>query len=200
MFGYIRGTLTKTSPLYVIIETAGVGYKLFVPASLHANLPPLNQNLILYTSFIVRENSQTLYGFISEIEKDFFELLVTVSGVGPKIALSIIGHFAPEKIYESIVENDITTLCKIPGIGRKSAERLVMELKDKIDLSFSNKPQNLSVNLNYPQLQLIKDAMSTLVNLGYNQSIAEKAIKKTLSENPEANDLAKIIKVSLKNV
>lgn len=194
MFGYIRGKLTKTSPLYVIIETHGVGYKLFIPTSTHVLLPQEGAELLFFTSFVVREFSHSLYGFLVELEKDLFELLLNITGIGPKIALAILSHLSPDQFYEAISNNDLPQICKIPGIGKKSAERLVIETRDKLTYLFPKK--NLSAN-KLSASSLILDAMSALINLGYNQATAEKALKKTMNDLPESQDLAKLITTSL---
>lgn len=202
MFAHIRGALSYSSPLYVVVEAGGIGYKLFIPASLHAQLPQNGEALLLYTAFIVRELSQTLYGFISGQERDLFEVLLGVSGIGPKTALSLIGHLSTHNLYEAISNNDIPKICKVPGIGKKSAERLIIEMRDKLPTLFAEKPALLSENgkKHATHVQVVNDAMSALINLGYTQATAEKAIKKTLKDSPEAVELAQLITLSLKNV
>ncbi len=199
MFGYIRGILAEASPLYVIIETAGVGYKLFIPTSVHAHLPQKGSEILFHTSFVVRELSQTLYGFISGDERDLFEVLMGVSGIGPKTALAVLGHLTPENLCEAVRHNEITSICKVPGIGRKSAEKLIIELRDKLPaLQFSGPDKYSLPGKNGPQL--VKDAMSALINLGYNQATAEKSLKKAIEEMPEVADLAKLITLSLTKI
>ncbi len=201
MYATIRGKLTKATPIYVIVETGGIGYKLFIPACAHSHLPQVGEDVLFHTAFIVRELSQTLYGFTSEQEKDVFEVLLNTSGIGPKIALSILGHLPTDKLYEAIANSDIALICKVPGIGRKSAERLIIEVKDKLVNLLPNQPSDFAINLSdMPQSQTIQDAMSALINLGYNQATAQKAIKKTLKDLPESTDLAMLITASLKHI
>lgn len=202
MLTYIKGIVTQACPQYVTIETHGLGYKVYIPTHLYASLPPLHSEFKLHTSFIIREYSQTLYGFFSEPERDFFEKLMDVSGIGPKLALSLIGHMPLPDLVKAISENQLTKLCKVPGIGKKTAERMVVELRSKV-LHFTPYtsseiyPGSLPID---PRSQTINDAMSALINLGYTQISAQKAIKKSLNDPDEDLSLAELITASLKNI
>lgn len=201
MYAYIRGKLTYACPSHVILETAGVGYQLLIPANLFTRLPQIGEETLLYTSFIVRELSQTLYGFSTPTEREFFEALLNVSGIGPKTALSLIGHMSLEELQQAIMHGNIPRIVKIPGIGKKTAERLVVELRDKM-VAFA--PSTASPDSMHgaagPHSQKISDAMNALVHLGYNQMVAQKAIKKTLSDLPEGIELADLITHALKHI
>jgi len=201
MYAYIFGKLTKATPLYVIVEVSGMGYQLYIPASAHSQLPQLGEKIHLHTSFVVRELSHTMYGFITEQDKEIFEVLLGVSGIGPKIALSILGHLSPSELCDAVANNDTTSICKVPGIGRKSAERLMIEVKDKLVTLLPDNPSRFSIDLKGNQsVHLVQDTMSALINLGYNQAAAKKALKKTLADAPESTDLAQLIMLSLKNI
>lgn len=201
MFAHIRGTLTHSSPLAVTIDVGGIGYKIHIPASVFSQLPQVGQEILLHTSFVVRELSQTLYGFTSDQERDIFEVLLGVSGVGPKTALSIIGHLSTHNLYEAIANNDIPKICKVPGIGKKSAERLMIEIRDKLPSLFPTKPSQFSMDTSTTShSQIVNDAMSALINLGYNQNTSEKAIKQSLKNLPDTVELAELITMALKNV
>ncbi len=200
MFAYIKGTLAYSSPVYVVVEAGGIGYQIQISANSLGRLPQLNTMLQLHTSYVVREQSQTLYGFHTAQERDLFELLLGVSGVGPKLALSIIGHLTTQALQQAITQNDIPTLCRVPGIGKKSAERLIIELRDKIPDHLPNLPKDLAISMNDGSTQKIRDAMGALVNLGYHQLAAQKAIKKSLEELPEDSDLATLITNSLQQI
>lgn len=201
MFSHIRGILTHSNPIYVVVETHGIGYKIFIPASIYGDLPQIGQPVILQLSFVVRELSQALYGFFSEEERDFFEVLLGVTGIGPKTALSLIGHLSVHNLSEALSNSDFATICKVPGIGRKSAERLVIELRDKLPSLFTSKSAAGSSTISQdPRAKTVQDAMSALINLGYNQATAQKALKKTLQSIPEPIDLTELITVSLKHV
>lgn len=134
MFAYIKGTLVQSTATSVVIETHGIGYKLFIPVSAFSQLPQIGSPLTLQTSFIVRELAQTLYGFFTLHERDFFEALLGVTGIGPKIALALIGHMSTHELQRAISNEDTAALCRVPGIGKKGAERLIIEMRDKVEL------------------------------------------------------------------
>lgn len=199
MFAYIKGLLIHSTPGSAILESNGIGYKIFVPANVFSQLPHINEPLTLHTSFVVRELSQTLYGFFRMQERDFFESLLGVTGIGPKLALALIGHMPLSELQHAICGGDVPAICRVPGIGKKGAERLIMEMRDKID-AFSLSGEVSAHFVADPHAQAVNDAMSALINLGYNQNIAQKAIKKSLKDIPEAIDLATLIASALKHV
>lgn len=198
MYTFIRGKLVFASPLHCIIEAGGMGYKIPMAANAFSKMPQVGEEVLLHTSFQVRDTSQTLYGFLTEQERDLFELLINISGVGPKLGLSIIGHLSFSELRFAITQNEIARLCKIPGIGKKTAERLIIETRDKIDhLQF----QDFSApSIAVKESQTVQDAMSAMIHLGYNQSTAQKAVKKSLAELPDNPDLALLITQALTNV
>ncbi len=201
MYAYVKGKLTYSTPIFAVLEAAGVGYKLFIPAHVYGRLPPLGSEVQLHTSFIVRELSQALYGFLSMQERDLFEALLGVTGIGPKLALSLIGHLSVYDLHQAISIGDIPTITKVPGIGKKTAERLFIEMRDKLPGLMPTDLSDLAVQMpSDPNARKISDAMSALINLGYNQITAQKAIKKTLSEKNETIPLAELITYALKNV
>lgn len=201
MIAYIKGLLIQTTPMFVVIESRGIGYKVYIPVNLFSKLSSLNEEITLHTSFVVRELSQTLYGFVNPQDRDLFEALMGVTGVGPKMALNVIGHLSGQELYHAISQQDIPTLSKVPGIGKKTAERLMMEMRDKIasllSLDISETPHS---HPKEPHSQKISDAMSALINLGYNQITAQKAIKNTLKGVSEGIELSELITLTLKNM
>lgn len=200
MYAYIKGTLVHSSPASVVIEANGIGYLISIPSRTYGQLPQIKSPLILHTSFIVREQSQALYGFTTVQERDFFELLLGVTGIGPKIALALIGHMTPGELQQAILEDNSPAICRVPGIGKKGAERLIMELRDKV-AAHGPGPAGFAVQVPLDKRsQTMADAISALINLGYNQNIAQKAIKKVLKEGEEEPDLASLISVALKHV
>lgn len=200
MFAYIKGILAHASPSNVVIEAGGVGYKIFIPASMFSRLPHLGTELSLHTSFVVREQAQTLYGFLTTHERDFFEALMGVTGIGPKIALALIGHMPLNELQQAISMEDTATLCRVPGIGKKGAERLIIEMRDKVAIHAHN-PGDFAIHSHCdPRAQTVNDAMSALINLGYTQATAQKAIKKTLKDIPEGIDVSALIATALKHV
>lgn len=201
MYAYIRGKLSYSSPSQVTLETNGVGYQIFIPANLFTRLPQIGEESLLYTSFVVRELSQTLYGFSEAIERDFFEALLNVSGIGPKTALNLIGHMALVDLQQAISDGNIPLIVRVPGIGKKTAERLIIELRDKMAAfaPSTTSPANMH-SVAGPHAQKVSDAMNALVHLGYNQVNAQKAIKKSLNDLPESINLADLITHALKHV
>jgi len=200
MFAYIKGKLVDANPLSVIVDVGGIGYKIFISARAFGQLPKHGETVFLHTAFIVREASQTLYGFLASGERELFEALLNVSGVGPKLALALIGHLTLEDLQRAINAADTYSLSKVPGVGKRTAERLIVELKDKLPALF---PRDIATS---PEVTgnlgpvLIKDAVSALVNLGYTQAIAKKAIQDSLKELPEDVKLPVLITTALKNV
>ena len=202
MYASLRGTLTYLSPISATVEVQGLGYKLFYPASIYAALPAIGTEVLFHTSFVVRESLQAMYGFLSIEERDLFEILIAVSGIGPKTALSIIGHLAMHDLHTAISRNDISAICKVPGIGKKTAERLIIEVKDKLHHFIPAHMADAAVPMpKDPQAQMINDAMNALINLGYYQVTAQKAIKKSMKDSDLGKeDLGALITLALKHV
>lgn len=200
MYAYMKGHLVEATPSYAVIDVHSIGYKLFLPAHTLSRLPQLGAEVTLFTSFVIRENFQALYGFLSAAERELFEALIDVSGVGPKLALSLCGHLPPQELFNAISSNDIALLVKVPGVGKKTAERLILDLRDKAPKMMAHSPVEYQISALNPTDQLTKDALSALVNLGYNLSIAQKAVSKTLSESDEALELGDLITTSLRNI
>lgn len=202
MIAHIHGILVSALPSHVIIEAGGVGYKIFITAFTFGKLPPLNHPCKLHTVQIIREQSHALYGFFHATACELFEMLLGVTGIGPKLALCILGHMSEAEFFQAIANNDVNALSKIPGIGKKTAQRLLIEIRDKIpsqevSLAYSSMHPAISGNDSAPW----KLAMNALINLGYTPAIAQKAVQKTLQnqELTTASDLPTLIAESLKN-
>lgn len=202
MFSYLKGILTVSTHSHIVVEVNGVGYILLIPCNALGKLPVMGSPVQLFVSFVVREFSHTLYGFLNTHERDVFEILLNVSGIGPKLALSIIGHLSLSELQGAVGQQNLTLLCKVPGIGKKTAERMVIELRDKLAqltfLEFSD--MGIPSVLHDPKAMQVQDAMMALINLGYNQHTAKKAIELSLKELPEKPDLAELITLSLKRI
>ena len=194
MFDYITGKLTKTTQDSVTVEAHGLGYRLYVATSTLSKIPEPASSVTLYISFVVREFSHTLYGFLEEQERELFEALLNISGIGPKTSLAIISTLNIEELADAHVRKDTQALCRVPGIGKKTAERLLIELKDTLAKLGTQSVASLA-----PKNPLAHDAISALVNLGYTPVIAQKAVKKAPDKEKEA-DLPSLITLSLKNV
>lgn len=190
MFRYLSGKLVARAPESVTIEILGIGFQVMIAPNTYEKLPTPSTPLFLHVAFIIREFSQTLYGFLHEAERDLFERLLDVSGVGPKLALNIIGHLSFDELQKALYYKEIATLCRVPGIGKKTAERLLLELKG---LSL---PVVESISIKHPPI--LHDAVSALVNLGYPQNIAQKAVAKTLESAESPQELALLITESLR--
>jgi Holliday junction DNA helicase RuvA len=172
MIGQLRGRLADKRPNHLLVDVGGVGYLVAVPLSTYAALGDLHTEVTLLIHTHVREDALTLYGFLSSREKHFFELLLGASGVGPTLALKILSGMSVEELVPAIRTGDVARLTRIPGVGRKTAERMVVELKDKLEavVVAGEKPAVAS------PAGVEADVASALVNLGYEQRAAESAV------------------------
>ena len=187
MISYVRGALDHKEPNRVIVDVNGVGYEVFVPLSTYQKLPAVGGQTKLRTYHHVREDVMQLYGFLSPDEKEVFELVLAISGVGTKVALSILSFMSVNEFRRAIAQGDMKTLTKIPGIGKKSAERMVLELKDKIgDIHIDERMMRIL------EAESTNDAVSALLSLGASQSAAEYAVyraERLLGEEAKLEDL-----------
>ena len=198
----IIGTILEQSPLTVVIETGGLGYEVNIPLSTAEKLPNIGKECSLFIHAVYREDSAVLYGFISRNDRDFFRLLVEkVSGIGPKIGISILSRMSVELLQNAIICSDVSLLSKCPGIGKKTAERLVIELKDKVGPQDSNSIQsNESAAARLPNDQNysnFKDAVSSLIALGYKPIDSDKLIRGAISKLSASASVEEIIRKAL---
>src|SRR5512135_3302991 len=171
MIAHLRGTLLVKHPNQAIVETGGVGYDVTISVPTFSELPSAGVEVALHIHTHVREDALSLYGFLRLAEKQLFEKLLTVSGIGPKLAITILSGMPAEEMVNAIRGNDVARLTKIPGIGRKTAERMVLELRDKLP-AVGTEVAAAAPTLNAVQ----EDVLSALVNLGYQRAAAEKAL------------------------
>jgi len=177
MIAHLRGKLISRRPNLVIVEAGGVGYDVTISVPAFSELPSLGSEVALHIHTHVREDQLALYGFLRHEEKELFEKLITVSGIGPKLAITTLSGMPADDMVNSIRANDLARLTKIPGIGRKTAERMVLELRDKLP------PVGADQVHVVPSLSATQeDVLSALVNLGYQRAAAEKALA-ALKEN-----------------
>lgn len=197
MITSIQGTLTSATPLHAIVELNGFGYEINIPVTTAEKLPATGASVKLHTLVIYREDSQTLYGFAATEERDFFRLMIeNVTGVGPKVALSIMSRLSLPLLENAIRVGDVATLAKCPGIGKKTAERLVVELKSKVSATHS---AALATGGETPGETLSggphRDAVAALVALGYKAADADQAVRHAvLALGPKATTEALIKK------
>src|SRR5882724_7354614 len=171
MIAHLRGTLLAKHPNQAVVETGGIGYDVTISVPTFSDLPGLGSNVALHIHTHVREDVIALYGFLRPEEKQLFEKLITVSGIGPKLAITILSGMAADDMVKAIRGNDVVRLTKIPGVGRKTAERMVLELRDKLPPAGTDQVGVI------PSLSATQeDVLSALLNLGYQRLSAEKAL------------------------
>ena len=198
MIASLRGTLLSTTPLRAVIEVAGVGYEVNVPVTTAEKLPSAGQPAFLHTSVVYREDSQAIYGFASAAERDFFRLLIEkVSGVGPKVGLALMSHLSLASLQSAIIAADADLLSKCPGIGRKTAERIILDLKDKMGPISQIVAPSGATAPSASEPSTLGDAMSALVALGYRPPEADKAVRKALAALGGAATTEALIKKAL---
>ena len=182
MYAYIKGQLTQLFPTHVVVDVNGVGYEIQTPNSYRFQ-KYLDNEVQIYTSLIVREDAQLLYGFINEEEKDMFLSLIKVTGIGPKSALAILATSTPNEVKQAIENENDTYLTKFPGIGKKTARQIVLDLKGKVQITEENSETLLNITSNSTDNEpMIKEAMLALEALGYSKrelSKVEKVLKQS---------------------
>ena len=176
MIGRLKGLLLEKQPPAILIDVQGVGYELEASMSTFYNLPECGETILLHTHMVVREDAQLLYGFISLAERLMFRTLIKISGVGPKLALTILSGMSAEDFSRCILEGDSKALTQLPGVGKKTAERLVVELKDRIEKNDSIKLPGAPEKIER-QASPVNDAVSALISLGYKAQQASQMIR-----------------------
>lgn len=178
MFAYIKGTLITKTNQYVIIETAGIGYKIFMPQKSIDKLGEIETQVKVHTYYYVREDNISLYGFLSNDELRMFELLLSVSGIGAKSAITMLSEITTSDFALAVITNDVSKLVKIPGIGAKTAARIVLELKDKLKTEQAITKNNEDIQTVINHESLVSEAVSALQILGYTKKEIDKAFEK----------------------
>ena len=194
MVAYLTGKFAYKNPTVVYIEANGVGYEVNISLNTYTQIQNLSEGK-LFTHLQIKEDSHTLYGFFDIAEKEMFLMLISVSGVGAATARMMLSNMLPAEISKAIMQGNSKLLESVKGIGKKTAERLVLELKDKV----SKQPSEGIVNFSKGN-SLQQDALNALVALGISKSVAEYSVNKILSENPSENQLEQIIKKALKAI
>lgn len=186
MIGTIRGLVTFKTPEHVIVECNGVGYQITLPLNTLSNLPDINNEVFLHIFTHVKEDNIELFGFATEREKKIFITLISVSGIGPKTALNILSTLSPDELQSALDREDIAMLCRIPGLGKKTAQRLILELRERLPKQVEQKDV------------MFEDTLSALINLGYKKPDAILAIKE--AQRLGFTTLEALIKESLKHL
>lgn len=196
MIGQVRGTLLEKQPPHLLIEVNGIGYEIDAPMSTFDRLPDVGREVLLYTHFVVREDGHFLYGFFSREERSLFRTVLKVNGVGPRLGLALLSSMSPDEFVRSVIQQDTNALVKLPGVGKKTAERLIIEMRDKLaDWSFSStgttlpplKPEEGPRN----HYQAAQDAISALIALGYKPQEASRMVAKVDDHHATCEDMVR---------
>ncbi|BDG60807.1 Holliday junction branch migration protein RuvA [Caldinitratiruptor microaerophilus] len=200
MIAHLQGRLVRAGADHVVVDVAGVGYRVLVPASTRERLPGAGREVLLYTSLQVREDSLTLFGFLTQGELELFEALLTVSGIGPKVALAILSAASPDEVRRAIVLEDTAFLTRLPQVGRKLAQRLVLELRER--LSGSARPAADGgpgpAAPAHPAAQAWADAAEALAALGYPRPEALRALEAIRPQAGDGAEAAALVRLALR--
>ncbi|AWT59668.1 MAG: Holliday junction branch migration protein RuvA [Rhodospirillaceae bacterium] len=202
MIATIKGTLVEANPTIALVEIGGIGYEVHIPLTTMEKLPSPGVQVFLYTHTVYREDSQAIFGFHAKDERDFFRMLIEkVSGIGPKIALRIMSKLSIAMLKSAIISSDVSLLAKCPGIGAKTAERLIIELKDKVSPSIASNSrlphQGLDATSSTTSRDLMVDAITALSTLGFKFPDADKAIRRASQELGPNATIEELIKQAL---
>ncbi|MEZ5491758.1 MAG: Holliday junction branch migration protein RuvA [Gammaproteobacteria bacterium] len=204
MIGRIRGTLIDKQLTEILVDVNGIGYEISVPMSTLYQLPEVGQGLVLHTHLAVREDAQTLYGFMELAEKKLFRALVKVSGVGPKLALAILSGMAVDEFVRTVNANDVASLVRMPGVGKKTAERLIIEMRDRLaewgPTASGAGAGSLEAASGREEVRIASEAETALVSLGYKPAEASRTIARVLKENADIPDSGSLIRLALKSM
>ena len=200
MIAFLNGNLARALPTQAIVDVGGVGYEVFIPLSSYDKLPPAGQPVRLLTHLHVREDAHVLYGFMTAAERDLFRLLVNhVSGIGPKLALAVLSGMSVSTFKSAVVNADIASLSKISGLGKKTAERIVLELKDKLGVVAAWEAASAIHTPTVEQSQA-NEAVLALIALGYKQVDAHKTVRETQEKERDIKTAEELVKIALKRM
>ncbi len=192
MIGFIRGKLVSKTPPQLVVDVQGVGYEVEAPMTTFYDLPELGEELLLHTHLVVREDAHILFAFSTEPDRIMFRTLIKVNGVGPKLALTILSGQSAEEFHRCIHDNDVQALVRLPGVGKKTAERLIIEMRDRLpdSLDSSGAKQNETPNrvANNPR----QEAISALCSLGYKSQDASKMVQNIPEDGKSCEDIIRL--------
>lgn len=199
MYAYISGKLVEKRPTEVVLDVHGIGYFLHVPTSTFESLPEPGQSTKLFTYHHVREDAIQLFGFISNEERKVFEVMLAVSGIGPKLALAALSSMSPSQLRDHVVNGETAVLTGIPGVGRKTAERLIVELRDRFaDMELLEKGSTPATVDSDERRAARSDALAALESLGFSRASAEKNLRKVLKSHPDLRAAEEMIRLALR--
>lgn len=191
MFAYIKGSLEEKGNNYVVIDVGGIGYKIFMSDNSIQSIGEIESSVKVHTHYYVREDNISLYGFLTKEELKMFELLLSVSGIGAKSAISMLSNITPSSFAFAVISNDVNSLKKLPGIGAKTAQRIILELQDKLKseekLAVEGAKEQIEVEIN--NSENVKEAIQALQILGYNKKEIDKAMEKIEEDNLSVEEL-----------
>ncbi|MFZ2727483.1 MAG: Holliday junction branch migration protein RuvA [Methylococcaceae bacterium] len=190
MIGFLRGKLISKTPPALLVDVQGVGYEVEAPMTTFYELPALGEPVTLYTHLVIREDAHSLFGFINEADRLLFRTLIKVNGVGPKLALAILSGQSATEFAQAIHQGDINTLIRLPGVGKKTAERLLIELRDKLPALPESNPINAPVSITHNNA--IQEAISALCALGYKATDASKMVQAIPAEGKSCEQLIRL--------
>ena len=200
MIGYLRGQLLNKKPNLVVVDVHGVGYEVHIPLTSFYDLPGEGNEVILRIHTHVREDALTLFGFSSQREKEFFLKLISISGIGPKLAVSILSGAKVEELAQAVAEGNIARLTAIPGVGRKTAERVILELKNQLTKFLLPEQVQAAQSSEAKSDALQDDILSALVNLGYPRPAAEKAFSTVLNSGESERTFEDLLRHTLRRL
>ena len=195
MIEFVVGLLSSKKPTEAVVDVNGIGYRVLIPTSTFERLPEIGKAVRILCHLHVRDDAMLLFGFFSESERTTFNLLLTVSGVGPKLALAALSALRPDEIRDRIVAGDASLLTRIPGVGRKTAERLIVDLRDRFEIA--DLEESVSSGSSTP-LTARRDALAALEALGLSRSAADRSIQEIIRRNPEVNSAEELIRLALR--
>jgi Holliday junction DNA helicase RuvA len=199
MITFLNGKLVSALPTQAIVDVGGVGYEVFIPLSSYDKLPAVGEPIRILTHLAVREDAHVLYGFMTATERDLFRLLVNnVTGIGPKLALAVLSGMSVTSFKAAVVNSDVPTISKISGLGKKTAERIVLELKDKLGVAAAWEAAS-ATHAPTPEQEQANEAVLALIALGYKQVEAHKAVRE-IQERGEAKSAEELVKLALKRM
>lgn len=200
MITFLHGRLTHALPTQATIDVNGIGYEVFIPLSSYDKLPAVGQSLEILTHLHVREDAQVLYGFMTPAERDLFRLLVNhVSGIGPKLALAVLSGMSVNSFKAAVVNKDVAALSKISGLGKKTAERIVLELKDKLGVAAAWEVASAE-QAPTPEQEHANEAVLALIALGYRQIDAHKAVRDLQEKEGAEKSAEELVRLALKRL